>query len=173
MRAGTCPRWTNTSPTTLRVCSFAYGPGVDRRDCPPHPSPTRHLAGQGMAASPGRLARAPGPPAEFAKEAVMQIRTAVVVCVGLIVTDRAPEPFAAPPPHPLARNPREPLAPGSTAATMLTGAPGIDLDRDHSLLVGFRPGVLIDLAPKLVRLPAVHPPRLGAASGSGWQPLLR
>src|SRR5260370_42146381 len=40
MQVGTCPRWTSTSPTTFHVCSFAYGPGVDRRGCPPHPSPT-------------------------------------------------------------------------------------------------------------------------------------
>ena len=28
MRVGACPRWTNDSPTTLRVCSSADGPGL-------------------------------------------------------------------------------------------------------------------------------------------------
>jgi hypothetical protein len=62
------------------------------------------------------------------------------------VTDRTPEQFAALPPHLLARHQREPLAFGPAPATVLTGAPGIDLDRDHPLLIGFRSGVLIDLA---------------------------
>src|SRR5215472_18756480 len=87
MQAGTCPRWTSTSPTTLRVCSLAYGPGVDRRGCPPHPSPTQHVVEQGVAASPGRLAFAPGLPAVLGKEAAMQLRAAVVICIGLVVTD--------------------------------------------------------------------------------------
>jgi hypothetical protein len=52
MQAGTCPRWTSTSPTTLHVCSSAYGPGVDRRDGPPHSSPTQPLAEQGVAPHP-------------------------------------------------------------------------------------------------------------------------
>ena len=146
MQAGTCPRWTSTSPTTLHVCSLAYGPGVDRRGCPPHPSPTQHVVEQGVAASPGRLARVPGVPAVLGKEAAMQIRAAVVICIGLVVTDRTPEQFAALPPHLLACHQREPLAFGSTPATVLTGAPGIDLNRDNPLLIGFRSGVLIDLA---------------------------
>src|SRR5215831_11844633 len=95
MQAGTCPRWTSTSPTTLRVYSLADGPGVDRRGCPPHPFPTQHVVEQGVAASPGRLARVPGLPAVLGKEAAMQMRAAVVSCMGLVVTDPTPEQLAA------------------------------------------------------------------------------
>ena len=104
-----------------------------------------------------------GLPAVLGKEAVMQIRTAVVVCIGAIVTDRAPEQLAAFPLHSLSCHQREPLAFGSASATMLTGAPGIDLDRDNPLLIGFGFGILIDLAAKLIGLSAVHASRLGAA----------
>jgi putative transposase len=34
IRTGTCPLWTSASPTTLRVCSLADGPGIRSTGCP-------------------------------------------------------------------------------------------------------------------------------------------
>ena len=87
-----------------------------------------------------------GLPAVLGKEAVMQIRTAVVVCIGAIVTDRAPEQLAAFPLHPFSCHQREPLAFGSASATMLTGAPGIDLNGDNPVSVCLVLRILVDLA---------------------------
>jgi hypothetical protein len=36
------------APPLCRVCSFAYGPGLDQRDCPPQPSSIRPVAGQSV-----------------------------------------------------------------------------------------------------------------------------
>jgi hypothetical protein len=44
--------WTSDSPTTLRVCSSADGPGLLHRGVPPQASPIQPLAGQGVR-SPG------------------------------------------------------------------------------------------------------------------------
>ena len=103
-----------------------------------------------------------GLPAVLAKEAVVQIGTAVVVCIGAVVTHRTPEEFPTLPSHTLPIKEREPLAFGAAAATLLTGTPGIDLDRDNPLLIRLVASVLIDLAAKLVGLTAVHPPRLAS-----------
>ena len=88
------------APPLSTGCSFASGPGLDHRGCPPQASPTRHLAGQGVAASKRRLALGFAVPAELGEEAVMQIAASVMVCVGLIVTLWAPEQLAALPLHP-------------------------------------------------------------------------
>jgi len=40
-------RPTRAPPLCDRVCSSAYGPGLDHRDCPPQASPARPIAGQG------------------------------------------------------------------------------------------------------------------------------
>jgi hypothetical protein len=34
IRAGTSPLWASDSPTTFRVCSSAYGPGIPSSGCP-------------------------------------------------------------------------------------------------------------------------------------------
>ncbi len=117
-----------------------------------------------MAASTRRLALGFGLPAELGEEAAMQIAASVMVCVGLVVTLRAPEQLAALPLYPFPRHKREPLAFGSASATVLTGPPGVDLDRDSPLCVGFVFGVLVDLAAKLVGLPAVHTLGLACAA---------
>jgi len=113
---------------------------MDRRDCPPHPSPTQHIAEQGVIASKRRLTLAFGfgLPTELSQEAVMQVGTAIVVSIGAVVTDRTPEQLATLPPHPLPTRNREPLAFGSTAATLLTGSPRIDLNRDYTLGIQYR-----------------------------------
>src|SRR6266699_5444607 len=46
-RAGTCPLRTNDSPTTLRACSSARGPGLLPRGVPPQASPIQDVPGQG------------------------------------------------------------------------------------------------------------------------------
>ena len=50
-RAGTCPLWTNESPTTLRACSFARGPGLLPRGVPPQAFPIQDVPGQGVSHS--------------------------------------------------------------------------------------------------------------------------
>ena len=106
-----------------------------------------------------------GLPTELSKEAVMQVGTAIVVRIGAVVTDRTPEQLATLPPHPLPTRNREPLAFGSTAATLLTGSPGIDLDRDNPLFIRLLLRVLIDLAAQLIGTPAVHASGLACALG--------
>jgi hypothetical protein len=44
--------WTSASPTTLRVCSSADGPGLLHRGVPPQAFPKRPVAAQGVH-SPG------------------------------------------------------------------------------------------------------------------------
>jgi hypothetical protein len=45
-RAGTCPCWTSDSPTTLHVCSSAYGPGLRKLGVPPQAFALRPVAGE-------------------------------------------------------------------------------------------------------------------------------
>ena len=59
------------APPLCRVCSFADGPGLDQRDCPPQPSSIRPLAGQRVFSRSSLLwARLP---MKLAKEAVMHV----------------------------------------------------------------------------------------------------
>jgi hypothetical protein len=51
IRVGTSPWWTSESPTTLRACSSARGPGLLHRGVPPQASPIQPLAGQGVSPS--------------------------------------------------------------------------------------------------------------------------
>src|SRR6266699_4571395 len=50
-RAGTCPRWTNDSPTTLHACFSARGPGLLQRGVPPQASPIQDIPEQGVSHS--------------------------------------------------------------------------------------------------------------------------
>jgi hypothetical protein len=47
-KAGTLPLKPARAPPPSRVCSSAYGPGLDHWDCPPQASPAWRLARQGV-----------------------------------------------------------------------------------------------------------------------------
>ena len=102
---------------------------------------------------------------QLIEEAMMYIRRRVEVGIGLIAAMRTPEQlspffldaFSAP------RG--EPLPLRAASAAILTGAMWIDFDGDSAFSEGLLAGVLIDLAPHLVRLSAVAPP--GCASSPG------
>jgi hypothetical protein len=73
-RVGTCPRWTNASPTTLRACSSARGPGLLHRGVPPQASPVQDVPGQGGS----RFMRPAPPPVHVTKWRTSLSRTCVL-----------------------------------------------------------------------------------------------
>ena len=80
------------APPLCRVCSFADGPGLDQRDCPPQPSSIRPLARQSVFSRSSLLwARLP---MKLAKEAVMHVDRGIKVGMGLVVTHRTKEELA-------------------------------------------------------------------------------
>src|SRR5258708_16330537 len=83
-----------------------------------------------------------------------------MVSIGFIVTNGTAKHF---PPLffvPLALAVREPLAFGTTTGAILRCPMGVDFDSDEPLSIIFLFGVLVDFAAQLVRLAAVHAPRL-------------
>jgi alpha/beta hydrolase fold len=64
---------TSDSPTTLRVCSFADGPGLLQRGVPPQASPIQPLTGQGV-----HSANLPAPLSHVARRRTSLSRTCVL-----------------------------------------------------------------------------------------------
>ncbi len=116
MWVGTCSRETNSSPTTFdHVCSLAYGPGLDQRDCPPQPfsHPTCSRIGRSAALLYSRL------PMILSEEAVMHIRAGIEVSLTLVVASGAEEELAPVACDPLPCHQAEPHPFGSTTGTIL------------------------------------------------------
>ena len=75
--------WTSDSPTTLRVCSFADGPGLLHRGVPPQASPIQPLAGQGV-----HSPNLPSPLSHVARRRTSLSRTCVLFYIRCIDLSR-------------------------------------------------------------------------------------
>jgi hypothetical protein len=117
------------APPLCRVCSFAYGPGLDQRDCPPQPSSIRRGPPDRACSAALLWARLP---MKLAKEAVMHVDRGVKVGMGLVVTPRTKEELAPFAWNALACLGREPHALAATPRTLLRRAMGIDFDAHHA-----------------------------------------
>lgn len=93
MQIGTCPRWTNDSPTTFRAGSFACGPGLLHRDCPPQTSPLRPVATEGGLDS-SATSFGPRLPVPLLVEGVMHVDGCVVIGIGFIIAHRTSKQLA-------------------------------------------------------------------------------
>ena len=78
-------------------------------------------------------------------ERVMRIHRGIEVGIGFIVAHGAPEELSPFDEEACATFQEEPLPLSATARTILTGAMGVDLNRDHALRERFLPGVGVDL----------------------------
>src|SRR5215469_12105239 len=118
MWVGTCPRQTNSSPTTLTcslICERAWAGSVGLPS-PAFSHPTCSRTGRSAARF---LARLPMP---ITEEAVMHIAGRVEVGMALVVTNGAAEELAPTARDPLPRHQAEPQPFGSTTGTILRRA---------------------------------------------------
>lgn len=94
----------------------------------------------------------------FTVKATMHIDAGVPVSVGFILTHPTAEQFAPLHLDALAIPKGEPLPWGSTAGTILTGPMRVHFCGDGPDRIGFLTRMVVDLAPQLIGLFAVHPP---------------
>ena len=153
-----CPRWTNSSPTTLTcmlTCIRAWA-GSQGLPSPAFSHPTCSRTGRSAALLCSRL------PMILTEEAVMHIRGSIEVCMALVVargSEKELAPFAD---DPLPCLIREPHALTATTRTILRGPMWIDFHAHHSYGIGFFFGELIDFAFQLVGLYAIESPRFAS-----------
>ena len=91
---------------------------------------------------------------------MVQIQGRIEVGLRLIVTDRASEQLAPFDRDAFPAQVREPLAPGAATRAILRGSMRVHLCGNNPERIRFLSSTLIDFAPELVRLFAVHPARL-------------
>src|SRR2546426_2283312 len=96
---------------------------------------------------------------------MVQIDGGVPVSLRLVVTDRASEQLAPLDGDVFAAKVREPLPLGTASGAIVTCSMGVGLCGDNPFCECFLSCVLIDFAPELVRLLAVHPARFAPPFG--------
>jgi hypothetical protein len=105
-------------------------------------------------------------PVQFVEKAMMHIYAGVPIRIGFIAAMWAPEQLAPGRFDALAASVGEPLPLEAAARALLAGTMRVDFDGHDSLHKGFLTGLLIDLATQVIRLFAVHAPRLACPFGA-------
>ncbi len=154
MQTGTCPRWTNDSPTTFRAGSSACGPGLLHWDCPPQASPLRPVAAEGGLDS-STASFEPRLPVPLLVERVMHVDRGVVIGMSFIVAHRTSEQLATLLCDADPTTDGEPLPPGSTSRAKLRCPMCIGFYGHYPQSIGFLPCGLVDFAAQLVGPSAV------------------
>ncbi len=112
-------------------------------------------------------------PVQFVEKAMMHIHAGVPICVGFIAAMWAPEQLSPGRFDALAASVGEPLPLEAAARALLAGAMRVDFDGHDSCDKGFLTGLLIDLATQVIRLFAVHAPRLACPFGLDFAQALK